>query len=115
MNAVTALYPPPWLVALALIVLAVSFFVRAKYSLTRNGRLLLFVCLPVMWLAVVYVGAQFSVDGLSDPAVLSLALRLALLSMFVIQSFTNFLISWEEFRIRRVLDARLPGWRTLAA
>lgn len=108
-------YPPQWLIAASLLLLVLSFILRAKYSLTRNGRLLIFVCLPMVWLAAIYLGAYYKIDGLADPETLKLAGRLAILSMFLIQALANFLVAWEEHHIRVALDRHLPGWRKFAA
>lgn len=107
--------PPQWLISLSLLLLVLSFIMRAKYSLTRNGRLLIFVCLPMVWLAAIYLGAYYKIGGLADPETLKQAGRITILSMFLIQALANFLVAWEEHHIRVALDKHVPGWRKFAA
>lgn len=106
------LYPSAWFMAVAAIVLALSFLIRARYAATWGGRLSFFLVIPLVWLAAVYVMSELRIDGLSNPAVLALAVRLALLSLFVLQAIINFIVSYQEVRIRQLLDRRLPGWRS---
>lgn len=96
--------PSPWLMAAAISLLTVSLILRYTLALGFGGRLNIVLIIPLGYLGVIYLLSAVNFDGFSDPAVLNLASRLALLIIFVAWTLTNFITSYDEWHMRRKLE-----------
>lgn len=93
---------PGWVPILALGVLILSLFVRAWVGFGLGGRLYIWLGPSLITGMMLWLFAYLRIGGFS-PANLSLAGRVLMLTIFALWALINFLVSYEEYRLKRIL------------
>lgn len=92
-----------WLMLLSISLLGVSIIVRWHFAASWGGRLYVFLVLPVAWWAFTLILFLLDISVLRNSDLMRLVGLLSTLTFILLFAFINFVVAWEERRMRNVI------------